>query len=111
MKRYEEAALRSATFGSGDSRAVLSFIPEREREINFAKLFQEGEFVFQRWHHMPSKSRMEAAALHKSCHGDADRGGLIPYYRFPVNNQAKHGVIAPMTPTVEAIKVKVSELI
>lgn len=33
--------------------------------------------------------------------------GLIPHYRFPVNDQERYGVIAPMTPTIEMLRQRV----
>lgn len=112
VQRLEEMDLDGATFGAGDSRAVLEFIPEGEREIMFKRLIEEEEFRFQQWHHMPSKSgSLEPLRRTKVAMATPREDGLIPHYRFPVNNQAKHGVIAPMTSTVEAVRARVSELL
>jgi hypothetical protein len=38
-----------------------------------------------------------------------DEQGRWPLYRFPVNNQRRHGETRPMTPTVERVRLMVEK--
>lgn len=98
--------------GAGDSQLFLDFLNESEREQYFNQLLNGGEIDFQQWYHMPNKKGdLEPLRRVKAALANPTADGLIPHYRFPVNDQARYGVTCPMTPTVEAVRRKASEFV
>lgn len=105
--------------GSGDTTLYTSFLNNEESNYIFNELFQQKEFTFQQWYRMPSNlneinnNNYELHPLRrvKVAMANPTDDGLIPYFRFPVNNQSRHGIITPMTPIVESIRIKVSNFL
>jgi alkylated DNA repair dioxygenase AlkB len=96
--------------GAGDSSFVRDFLSKEEVEDMF-KTLSSGEIEFQQWYHMPYKNKplRPLRRVKVAMATEADEEGRVPHYRFPVNNQDAHGVVSPMTPTVEAFRQKVEE--
>lgn len=99
--------------GAGDSTYRPGLLSRAEADGALAALMPEGgEIEYQQWHAMPNRKKPDAAlhplrrlkiAMAKP-HAET---GQTPHYRFPVNNQHRHGVVTPMTPTVDAIRTRV----
>ncbi|CAK9060867.1 Esterase AAEL000016, partial [Durusdinium trenchii] len=98
--------------GVGDSRLLSSFLSEEEADRCFQRLLPGGEIEYQQWYHMPDRKKPQEALkrLQRTKVAMADRGddGLTPWYRFPVNDQQRYGVL-PMSPTVKELCAKVNE--
>ena len=99
--------------GAGDSAYRPGLLTATEADEAFAALMPAGgEIEYQQWHAMPNPKKPNAP-LHplrrlKIAMATPDAStGRVPHYRFPVNNQHRHGVITPMTPTVDAIRTRV----
>jgi len=88
------------------------FLSEEEADLAFNNLMSTEEFQFQQWYHMPDEKTGVLQPLRrvKIAMATPGQNGLIPHYRFPVNDQKRHGTLAPMTPTVETIRQKVNSL-
>jgi hypothetical protein len=100
--------------GAGDSAYHPGIFTRAEADALLARLLPGGEIGYQQWHHMPDRKRLDRALrplsrikVAMAVPGD---DGLIPHYRFPVNDQHRHGVLAPMSPTVDAVRRRVEEL-
>ena|SRR3989338_7446716 len=78
--------------GMGENDCVLypSFLSEEEANKVFTTLLKGGEFAFQQWYHMPHSKTGKLEPLRRvkvsMAVPDPDTG-LIPHYRFPVNDQ------------------------
>lgn len=114
--RVATGGLRTGGLGAGDSEYHPGvFSPEEAREM-LRMLLPGGEIPYQQWYHMPDRKHPERALRPLSRIKVAmavpldDGSGLVPHYRFPVNNQHGHGVIAPMTPTVDAVRRRVEAI-
>mmetsp|Transcript_12758 Transcript_12758/g.19591 ORF Transcript_12758/g.19591 Transcript_12758/m.19591 type:complete len:281 (-) Transcript_12758:59-901(-) len=96
--------------GSGDSTFIRNFLSQEEQQEMFSTL-SSGEIEFQQWYHMPVKNKplRPLRRIKVAMATEADKEGRVPHYRFPVNNQDGHGVVSPMTPTIEAFRKKVEE--
>lgn len=110
--RLDSTCLLEA-LGAGDSAYRPSLLSRPEADEALAMLMPEGgEIVYQQWHAMPNRKKPNAP-LHplrrlKIAMATPDPvTGHVPHYRFPVNNQHRHGVVTPMTPTVDAIRARV----
>jgi len=98
--------------GSGDTKFIPIFLTKEEADKAFKCLDVGGDIKYQQWHHMPNKkhdllplSRLKIAMT------DTDKDGWTPHYRFPVNNQDKHGTVSFATsPTVQHIRDKLIKL-
>jgi len=96
--------------GAGDSRYLPALLDPALADHALERLGQQGaEVTYQQWYAMPQRNRPRAA-LHPlrrvklaMATPDPDTG-FVPHYRFPVNDQQRHGVLVPMTPTVERIQ-------
>jgi uncharacterized protein (DUF924 family)/alkylated DNA repair dioxygenase AlkB/Ran GTPase-activating protein (RanGAP) involved in mRNA processing and transport len=89
-------------FGSGDTQCDNNLLTKDEADDAFKQLFG-GEIKYQQWHHMPDKKKgLLPLSRLKIAMADCDKDGWTPHYRFPVNNQDHHGVVA-FTPTVRKI--------
>ena len=99
--------------GAGDSRYHPALLDRALADLALQRLGQQGaEVRYQQWYAMPQRNKPRAA-LHPlrriklaMATPDPDTG-WVPHYRFPVNDQRRHGVRVPMTPTVERIKERV----
>lgn len=102
--------------GVGDSAYEPGLLDrdEADRALHALRPAPEfgGEIDYQQWHAMPRKpgSRKPLHPLRrlKIAMATPDSAtGRVPHYRFPVNDQRRHGVVVPMTPTVDAIRRRV----
>ena len=92
---------------------------EEESNYFFNELYEQKEFTFQQWYKMPSNLKelnnntIELNPLRrvKVAMANPNEEGLVPYFRFPVNNQSRHGIITPMTSIIESIRQKVSNFL
>lgn len=102
--------------GAGDSAYYPGVFSADEADAILARLLPGGEIPYQQWFHMPDRkhpgralkplSRIKVAMAVP----EAD-SGWIPHYRFPVNDQHRYGVIAPMTPSVDAVRRRLEALL
>ena len=99
--------------GAGDAAYHPGLLDPREADQALANLLPAGgEIAYQQWHAMPNRKKPNAP-LHplrrlKVAMAVPDpTTGHIPHYRFPVNDQRRHGVMVPMSPTVEQIRQRV----
>ena len=79
----------------------------------FEKLFG-GEIEFQQWYHMPGKGKKPLQPFRRvkvAMAIEEDDEGRVPHYRFPVNNQDGHGVVSPMSTTIELFRKRVVEFV
>lgn len=100
-----------------DTVLYENFVSADETGVMFEGIVNEIDF--QQWYHMPSKQSKQSKQSSvkdlvplkriKRALAVPDEEGNIPYYRFTVNDQAKHGIMTPMTPTVEKIRQRVSK--
>lgn len=96
--------------GSGDTKFIPNFLSEEEAKSAFDALNVGGEIKYQQWHHMPDKKQnLLPLSRLKIAMANTDEEGWTPHYRFPVNNQDKHGVF-PFSPTVQAVLDKLVAL-
>ncbi len=98
------------SLGAGDSQYHPALLSPARADRALSCLQQDGgEVTYQQWHAMPRRGKPRAA-LHplrriKIAMATPDpKTGFIPHYRFPVNDQRRHGVIVPMTPTVRELR-------
>ncbi|MCA9708996.1 MAG: alpha-ketoglutarate-dependent dioxygenase AlkB [Myxococcales bacterium] len=99
--------------GAGDSHYHPALLDPALADHALDRLGRQGvEVTYQQWHAMPRRNK-PPAALHPlrriklaMATPDPDTG-WVPHYRFPVNDQRRHGVLVPMTPTVDRIKQRV----
>ena len=95
--------------GAGDAFVIHGVLSPEECEAAFTRL-THGEVDFQQWYHMADARRPTAPlrplARVKVAQADVNSAGLLPHYRFPVNNQTRHGV-TPMSATVQNIRRRV----
>lgn len=101
--------------GAGDSRYVHDLLSPDEIAHAIARLSPGGELPYQQWYHMPDPKRTKQPLrplrrIKVALATGPDSDGFVPHYRFPVNDQCRYGVIAPMTETVEALRRKVEAL-
>jgi alkylated DNA repair dioxygenase AlkB len=96
--------------GAGDTIVIPHFLSKQEMDLYFNELLSGKEFEFQQWYHMPDKhGELQPLKRIKVAQATPTSDGRIPHYRFPVNDQARYGVISPMTSSIEAIRQKVNE--
>lgn len=96
--------------GAGDSAYVPGFVSDPEALL--ARLGPGGEVPYQQWYHMPDPKKPHRALrplrrIKAAMATAPDAQGRVPHYRFPVNDQCRYGVISPMTPAVEALRLAV----
>lgn len=102
--------------GAGDSELKVGFLTEEEADQTFERLQEGGEIAYQQWYHMPNvtkSKRIKPVPLAKLRRVKVAQAlpttdGLMPHYRFPVNDQQRYGVSA-MSPTVAALCNRVNE--
>ncbi len=102
--------------GAGDSVYHPAVLDRAAADRAFARLGRVtgGELAFQQWHAMPRANKPNAP-LHplrriKVAMANPEPNGHVPHYRFPVNNQRRHGVTTPMSPTVQFVADRVEEV-
>lgn len=107
------AGVELPALGAGDSRYRPALLDPAQADDALARLGSQGaEITYQQWYAMPRRNKPRAA-LHalrrvKIAMAEPDpQTGWIPHYRFPVNDQRRHGVLVPMSPTVRWIKDRV----
>ena len=105
----------SYSLGAGDSQYHPALLNRAQADRALSRLGQgSGEVTYQQWHAMPRRGKPRAA-LHplrriKVAMATPDpETGFIPHYRFPVNDQRRHGVVVPMTPTVRELRERVEQ--
>ena len=101
--------------GAGDSSYCSAFLDPDEADRTLRALLPEGgEIAYQQWFHMPDPRHpdrpLRPLRRAKIAMATAPAEGRTPLYRFPVNRQHRHGIVSPMTPTVEALRQRVSAL-
>lgn len=105
--------------GEGDMFVVHGFLSKEEADDTFHRLDADGgEILYQQWYHMPDAKKeakgqklpLRPLTRVKVAQTDRRPDGTIPHYRFPVNNQSRHGT-KPFTPTVRMIRDKVFEFL
>lgn len=102
--------------GCGDSAYIPDVFSAEETEAMLQRLLPGGEVTYQQWYHMPDRKHPDRplrplARIKVAMATPRDDGsGLVPHYRFPVNDQDRYGVVAPMTPTVEAVRLRLEAL-
>jgi alkylated DNA repair dioxygenase AlkB len=100
--------------GAGDSSYFPGVFLKEEADAMLARLMPGGEIPYQQWFHMPDPKHPRRAlrplSRIKVAMAVPDERGWVPHYRFPVNDQHRHGVIAPMTPTVDGVRRRVEAL-
>lgn len=98
----------ATVLGAGDIFLHKNFLNTEES----ARLFNDivADIDFQQWYHMPSKDeepkplkRIKRILVNPKDDGD------LPYYRFTVNDQAGHGVMAPMPVFMNNLCQKVNQ--
>lgn len=92
--------------GSGDTKFIPNFLSIEEADRAFKFLNEGGDIKYQQWHHMPNKKHdLLPLSRLKIAMADTDENGWTPHYRFPVNNQDKHGTLPfAISPTIQYIK-------
>jgi hypothetical protein len=75
--------------GCNDSILYPAFLNTEEANKVFNTLMKEEEFRFQQWYHMPhaKTGHLEPLRRVKISMATPNSEGLIPHYRFPVNDQ------------------------
>lgn len=97
-----------------DSVLYPGFLSLDEADQAFDSLLSEEEFQFQQWYHMPDRKtgRVDPLRRVKIAMATPDpTTGLIPHYRFPVNDQKRYGTLVPMSPTIENLRQRVNALL
>lgn len=93
--------------GAGDSYVERGFLAEGEAAALFERI--SAEVDFQQWYHMPDAGgELRPLNRVKRALANPAPGGGVPWYRFTVNDQARHGVVVPMTPAVEELRARAS---
>ena len=114
--RIETGSERMDGLGMGDSCYIPLFSPQESRRLLEA-LLPGGEIEYQQWYHMPDRKkphkplrplRRIKVAMTTAPQGVNER---TPHYRFPVNDQNRYGVVSPMTPTVNTIRLQIEALL
>jgi len=100
--------------GTGDTHLFVNFLSKEEADQAFLKLLPgpEAELEYQQWYHMPDKhpnKPLQKLRRIKRALANKTSDGLTPYYRFPVNDQNRFGIVTPMTPTIEAIRQRIEK--
>jgi hypothetical protein len=102
--------------GAGDSAYFPGVFSADEADAMLSRLLPGGELPYQQWFHMPDRKRpgraLKPLSRIKVAMAVPEAGsGRIPHYRFPVNDQHRYGVLAPMTPTVDAARRRLEALL
>lgn len=100
--------------GAGDSSYFPGVFSAEEADAMLARLLPGGEIPYQQWYHMPDpkhpRRALKPLSRIKVAMAVPDERGWVPHYRFPVNDQHRYGVMAPMTPTVDAVRQRIEAL-
>ena len=101
----------TTVLGSGDIFIHKNFVNTDEAK----KLFDDivNTIDFQQWYHMPSRNGEEPKPLKriKRIMVTPNSNRDLPYYRFTVNDQAGHGIIAPMPTFMHDLCQKIGSLL
>lgn len=96
--------------GSGDVGVHKNFLDVKESNKLFDEILQNIDF--QQWYHMPSKNETPMPLKRvKRIMVTPDKDGNLPYYRFTVNDQSSHGIIAPMPVFIQDICQKINKFL
>eukprot|EP00455_Lapot_gusevi_P053866 TRINITY_DN84_c0_g1_i1.p1 TRINITY_DN84_c0_g1~~TRINITY_DN84_c0_g1_i1.p1 ORF type:complete len:326 (+),score=151.67 TRINITY_DN84_c0_g1_i1:51-980(+) len=113
-KTIYDSSTSLSGLGSGDTNLHVGFLSQEEADAAFQALQLGGEIEYQQWYHMPNAKRpnepLQKLRRIKRALANPTPEGLIPHYRFPVNDQNRYGVQTPMSPTIEAIRRRVEAL-
>lgn len=114
VKTGKEVIINPETqkIGSGDTHFFPHFLNEDDATKAFIALNETETQNWQQWFHMPSKDKEGILPLSrlKFAMADTNSDGWIPHYRFPVNNQDKHGIFPfAHSPTVDKIRKQLIE--
>ncbi|CAF0977099.1 unnamed protein product [Didymodactylos carnosus] len=112
-KQVFDSSKSLQNLGAGDTELLVQFLTQDEADEAMKNLSVGGEVEYQQWYHMPNRKKVSDPLLKlkriKRALANKTDDGLIPYYRFPVNDQNRYGILVPMTPTIEKIRQKIIE--
>ena len=101
----------TSILGAGDIFVHKKFLNEGDGKKLFDDIMKNIDF--QQWYHMPSKDGEEPKPLKriKRILVNPNSNGDYPYYRFTVNDQAGHGMIAPMPEFMNDLCQRINKLL
>jgi hypothetical protein len=93
-KHVYDPATSVRGIGSGDTDLIVDFLGKEFADEALGLLQDpEGEIIYQQWYHMPSTRKkdrakpLERLRRLKRALANPTPEGLLPHYRFPVNDQ------------------------
>jgi len=110
---YIDLSQRTTGLGAGDTFVIPDFLNNDDATNAFNALVQE--IPYQQWYHMASQNKstsgLKPLSRTKCALALPTEDGLMPHYRFPVNDQQRYPVIPinEKTPTLYNILMKIQK--